>query len=184
MLGRLAGWCYDHRRRVLLAWIALLIGTMAIAQLVGTHFENKFTAGDPQSQQALNLLQERFPAAAGDTADVVFDSAQPVRSESDQAAIESLAARLRRVPHVVSVDAPDGTAGARLISSDGHIAYAVVQFDTTSVNLPPSTVHTVSPWPRRCAAPASTSSSAVPRSRAWSPPRRARTRASAWRRRS
>ena len=47
------------------------------------------------------------------------------------------------MPHVVSVEAPVGTAGARLISPGGHIAYAVVQFDTTSVNLPSSTVHTV-----------------------------------------
>jgi putative drug exporter of the RND superfamily len=143
LLGRLAGWCYDHRRRVLFAWIALLIGIMAIAQLVGTHFEDKFSAGDTPSQQALNLLQARFPSRAGDTADVVFDSTRPVRSGSDQFVIESLAARLRRVPHVVSVEAPVGAAGARLISSDGHIAYAVVQFDTTSVNLPASTVHTV-----------------------------------------
>jgi RND superfamily putative drug exporter len=143
LLGRLAGWCYDHRRRVLLAWIALLIVVMAVAQLVGTHFEDKFSAGDTPSQQAMNLLQARFPSMAGDTADVVFESTQPVRSDSDQFAIESLAAKLRRVPNVVSVEAPVGTAGTRLISSDGRIAYAVVQFDTTSVNLPASTVKTV-----------------------------------------
>jgi putative drug exporter of the RND superfamily len=142
-LGRLAGWCYDHRRRVLLAWVALLIGSTAIAQLVGTHFEDKFSAGNTPSQQAMNLLQARFPSMAGDTADVVFKTAQPVRAEANQARIETVAARLRKVPNVVSVSAPIGPAAGRLISADGHIAYAVVQFDTTSVNLPASTVNAV-----------------------------------------
>jgi putative drug exporter of the RND superfamily len=143
LLGRLAGWCYDHRRRVLLAWIALLIGATAVAQIAGTHFENKFSAGNTPSQQALTLLQTRFPAMAGDSADVVFDTAGPVRDAANQATIESVTARLRRVPHVVSVTAPLGRSGARLISSGGHIAYAVVQFDTTSVDLPKATVDTV-----------------------------------------
>jgi RND superfamily putative drug exporter len=143
LLGRLAGWCYDHRRRVLLAWIALLIGATAVAQLVGSHFENKFSAGNTPSQQATNLLQARFPAMAGDTADVVFESTQPVRDAANQASIEVVAARLRRVPHVVSVVAPVGSAGGRLISSDGHIAYAVVQFDSASVDLPKATVDAV-----------------------------------------
>jgi putative drug exporter of the RND superfamily len=142
-LGRLAGWCYDHRRRVLLAWIALLIGATAIAQVVGTHFENKFSAGNTPSQMATSLLQSRFPAQAGDSADVVFETSQPVRGAANQATIEEVAARLRRVPHVVSVAAPVGASGARLISADGHIAYAVVQFDTTSVNLSKATVNTV-----------------------------------------
>jgi len=142
-LGRLAGWCYDHRRRVLLAWVALLIGSTVIAQVVGTHFEDKFSAGDTPSQQAMNLLQARFPAMAGDTADVVFKTAQPVRAEANQARIETVAARLRRVANVVSVAAPLGPTGGRLISADGHIAYAVVQFDTTSVNLPASTIDAV-----------------------------------------
>ena len=36
VLGRWAGNCYDHRRTVLLAWILLLVGVTAVAQLVGS----------------------------------------------------------------------------------------------------------------------------------------------------
>ena len=71
-LGRLAGACYDRRRTVLVLWILAIIGITVVAQVVGTHFENKFTAGNTPSQQAQNILQARFPSKSGDTADVVF----------------------------------------------------------------------------------------------------------------
>ena len=63
---------------MLLAWILLLIGVTAVAQLVGTHFQNDFTAGNTPSQQAANILDSRFPTRSGDTADVVFHTAAPV----------------------------------------------------------------------------------------------------------
>ena len=49
-----------------------------LAQVVGTHFENKFTAGNTPSQQAQNILAARFPAQSGDTADIVFHTATPI----------------------------------------------------------------------------------------------------------
>ena len=81
-LGRLAGVCYDRRRTVLVIWILAIIGMTVLAQMVGTHFENKFTAGNTPSQQALNILQERFPSKSGDTADVVFQTTRTVRRRS------------------------------------------------------------------------------------------------------
>ncbi len=51
-LGRLAGACYDRRRTVLVLWILAIIGITVVAQVVGTHFENRFTAGNTPSQQA------------------------------------------------------------------------------------------------------------------------------------
>ena len=71
-LGRWAARCYDHRRAVLVVWILLIIGVTAIAQVVGTRFQNDFTAGNTPSQQAADILASRFPARSGDTADVVF----------------------------------------------------------------------------------------------------------------
>src|ERR1700689_4201587 len=79
-LGRWAGGGYDHRRAVLVAWVLLLIGVTAVAQLVGTHFQNNFTAGNTPSQQAANILDSRFPARSGDTAEVVFHTTAPVTS--------------------------------------------------------------------------------------------------------
>src|SRR5580692_5099717 len=86
-LGRWAARCYDHRRQVLLVWILLIVGVTALSQVIGTRFQNDFTAGNTPSQQALNILEARFPARSGDTADVVFHTTTPVGSFANRAAI-------------------------------------------------------------------------------------------------
>ena len=142
-LGRWAGWCYDHRRVVLLGWILLLIAVTAVAQLVGTRFENNFTAGNTPSQQAANILAARFPAQAGDTADVVFHTTAPITAASNRAAIAGVVRAVRPLAHVVSVTSPLSASGAHQIARDGHIAYAVVQFDQTADFLPAPAVKAV-----------------------------------------
>jgi RND superfamily putative drug exporter len=143
VLGRWAGQCYDHRRTVVLAWILLLVGVTAVAQLVGTHFRNDFTAGNTPSQQAANILDSRFPTRSGDTADVVFHTAAPVTSTANRAAVTVVVRQLRPLTHVVAVTSPFSSAGAHQVARDDHIAYAVVQFDTTSDHLPARSVKAV-----------------------------------------
>ena len=141
MLGRLAGTCYDRRRTVLVLWILALIGITVLAQVVGTRFQNKFTAGSTESQQAADLLSARFPAKAGDTADVVFHTTTPIAA--NEAAINRVVASLRPLAHVVSVTTPFSPAGAHQIARNGNIAYAEVQFDDITSNLQPGTINAV-----------------------------------------
>src|SRR5271165_1558510 len=82
VLGRLAAWCHDHRRPVLLAWIVLLVLVTGVSQAVGAHWQDKFGGGNSQSQQVQNLLSAKFPARAGDTADVVFKTGAAVTDPS------------------------------------------------------------------------------------------------------
>src|SRR5580692_8453047 len=104
-LGRLAGFCYDRRRLVLVTWILIIIGVTALAQVVGTHFENKFTSGNTESQQASNILAASFHNRSGDTADVVFHStAGPI--VSDEPVIFRVADRLKSIAHVRNVTPP------------------------------------------------------------------------------
>jgi len=140
-LGRLAGRCYDRRRTVLVIWILAIIGITVVAQVVGTRFQNKFTAGNTQSQQAANLLSARFPSKAGDTADVVFHTSTPIRA--NEAAVDRVVASLRPLAHVTGVTSPFTPAGAHQVSSHADIAFAVVQFDTTTDNLPPGAINRV-----------------------------------------
>src|ERR1700727_3932690 len=112
VLGRLAGACYDRRRTVLALWILAIIGVTVVAQMVGTHFENKFTAGNTPSQQALNILQERFPSKSGDTADVVFHTSSPITTAATKATIDKVVASLEPLPYVQGVTSPFSNAGA------------------------------------------------------------------------
>ena len=137
-LGRLAGACYDRRRTVLTIWILAIIGMTVLAQVVGTHFENKFTAGNTPSQQAANILQERFPSKSGDTADVVFHTSTPITAPANKAAIEKVVASLQSLPYVRGVTSPFSAAGAHQIAQPGkgNIAFAQVQFTTDSADIP------------------------------------------------
>jgi RND superfamily putative drug exporter len=142
-LGRWAGWCYDHRRTVLLVWLFLIVGVTAISQVIGTRFQNDFTAGNTPSQQAADILHSRFPARAGDTADVVFHSTTPIGSVQNRAAIAQLVQRLDPLPHVVSVLGPFSSTATHQVAAGGHIAYAVVQFNAMSDLLPAKSVKAV-----------------------------------------
>ena len=143
VLGRWAARCYDHRRTVLVVWILLIIGVTAISQVIGTRFQNDFTAGNTPSQQAANILASRFPARSGDTADVVFHAATPITSAANRATIARVVRRLDPLPHVVAVTSPFSPDAAQQVAGSGHIAYAVVQFDTTSDRLPATSVNAV-----------------------------------------
>ncbi|HEY1829753.1 MAG TPA: MMPL family transporter [Acidimicrobiales bacterium] len=140
-LGRLAAFSFDRRRLVLAGFILLTIVTTGLAQIVGTHFDNKYTAGNTPSQQATNMLARTFRSKAGDTADVVFDSTAPMADH--RATIDALVHRLDRSPDVVGVTGPFSAQGSHQIATGGHIAFAVVQFNTVSADLPSSAVHDV-----------------------------------------
>ncbi len=141
-LGRLAGACYDRRRTVLLIWILAIIGITVISQVVGTHFENRFTAGNTPSQKAQNILQSRFPAKSGDTADVVFHTTAPIATAANQAAITKVATSLEPLPYVQSVTSPFSATGAHQIAPqrNGNIAFAEIQFTTDTADIPTGAV--------------------------------------------
>jgi RND superfamily putative drug exporter len=142
-LGRLAGWCYDHRRVVLAGWVVLVVVVIGLAVTAGSRFDDNFSAGNSPSQQAQNLLAQRFPAQAGDTADVVFRAAGRLSDPATAAVINRAVDALRPLPHVSGVLSPLGPAGRHQVSADGRTGFAVVQFDATAASLPNSAVSRV-----------------------------------------
>ncbi len=125
-----------------MVWILAIIGVTVLAQMVGTHFENRFTAGNTPSQQATNILQERFPSKSGDTADVVFHTTAPIASAGNRAAIARVVASLEPLPYVQSVTSPFSTAGAHQVArpDHGNIAFAQIQFTTDTADIPTAAV--------------------------------------------
>jgi putative drug exporter of the RND superfamily len=134
-LGRIGTWCYDHRRRVLAGWILAVIAIAAVAVVAGSRFENDF-GGVGQSQQVQDLLTRRFPAQAGDQAQVVFRSSGPVRAPGTATRISQALAAIRPLPSVTSVSPP-------IIAADAHTALATIQFDAISSRLPAADVTAV-----------------------------------------
>jgi RND superfamily putative drug exporter len=139
-LGRLAAWCYDHRRWVLAGWVLAVVAVIALGQWAGGRLDNNFALPGSPSQQAQNLLAARFPAQKGDSADVVLRSPSPLGSPASAAAIGALVRSLKPLAHVSGVQSPLGP-GARWQLSPGHrIGFVVVQFDATAADLPAGAV--------------------------------------------
>jgi hypothetical protein len=143
-LGRLAGWCYDHRRRVLLVWIAAIIVITVLAQTMGSRFQDSFGSGNSASQQVQNLLAARFPQTAGTSADVVIATTGSIESVANRSTTDTLVRQLSTLPHVSVVRSPYNPV-AHQISSNRRIAFAVVQFNE-DVSTVPTAPATASPW--------------------------------------
>lgn len=78
-LARLGTWCHDHRRRVLVAWVAgLAFAFVVLAPLAGT-FQADFRTPGSDSTAADRVLQAHFPDRSSSTIDVVWRASAGAR---------------------------------------------------------------------------------------------------------
>jgi RND superfamily putative drug exporter len=135
-LGRLS---FRRRRWVVALWIALLVGFGAGGAALSGPTSDSFSIPGTESQQALDLLAERFPEAnvGGATARVVFaaEGAAKVTDPERRAAVEATVAALRKVPQVERVTDPFPAQG---VSPDGRVAFAQVSFKVQAAELQPA----------------------------------------------
>ena len=124
-----ATWCTGHRKTVIIGWIVALIGIGTISGAVGANFTEEFKLPSSDSKQALDLLETRFPAQSGGTAQIVFKAPKRDRIAPVRRKMEGAFAAIEKFPHVSEVASPYRKGGAAAISKDGRIAYATIQFD-------------------------------------------------------
>ncbi len=126
-LYRLGQWCFRRRRYVAAGWVLVIVVLAVVAVSVKQPTSNAITIPGTESQQALNLLDQKFPGTGGAQAQVVFSvpASKSLTDASDRQAVEATVAELRTLPQVVGVTDPyqSGT-----VSKNGRIAYAVVAY--------------------------------------------------------
>jgi putative drug exporter of the RND superfamily len=136
LLGRLAGAAAHHWKRSLLIVALVLAGLGALAA-TGTGFADDFGTPGTESQRAYDLLAERFPAQAGDTATLVFSVDEGTLRDGDRpAAIADAVAAVAQQPHVTA--APDPLSVDGQVSPDGRIGFTTVQYDEPAMDLGPA----------------------------------------------
>ena len=134
-MRRFATWCTGHRKTVIIGWIVALIGAGMLAGAAGSDFSEDFKLPASDSQEAFDLLETKFPAQSGDTATIVYKAESGVESAAVKQKMEGVFATVAKLPHVSEVASPYEAGGAGAVSDDGKIAYATVQFDTTTNEL-------------------------------------------------
>ena len=124
-LYRLGGWAFDHRRKVLLGWIAVLALVTASAAAFSGQFSTKFEVPGTESQRAQDLLHEKYPGAGGASARVVFAApeGQKLTDRENRAAVMESVAEAGKADGVSLAIDP---YRAKAISADGRIGYADV----------------------------------------------------------
>ena len=130
-----ATWTTGHRKTVVIAWIVALVGAGALASSAGSSFTEEFKLPASDSQEAFNLLEHKFPAQSGDTAQIVFKAENGVRTAAVKHKMTALFKEVEGFPHVSEVASPYAEGGAAAVSEDGKIAYATVQFDVPNDKL-------------------------------------------------
>ena len=71
-LGALARACAYHPVRTIIVWALALVAIVLSSQTFGGALVNEFSIPGSESQSAVDLLQEKFPERAGDSAQIVF----------------------------------------------------------------------------------------------------------------
>ena len=124
-LYRLGAWSFEHRRRVLMIWLLVLVLIGASAAAFSGRTSDKFSVPGTESQQAQDLLEARFPGAGGAAARVVFAApeGETLADPENRAAIEASLAKAQRAAEVESV-IPPFEAGT--VTDDKRVGFADV----------------------------------------------------------
>ncbi|MFJ9566945.1 MMPL family transporter [Streptomyces fuscichromogenes] len=130
MASRLYTWALlavRRRGRVIAAWILLLTAVGALGITVHGKVASDFTVPGIESQRAQDLLEKKFPDAAGGVVRVVYaaPAGSTLTEPAGKAAIEKGLAKAARIRGVVQVTDPFKTGS---LSADKRIGYADVRF--------------------------------------------------------
>jgi RND superfamily putative drug exporter len=131
-LGRLS---FRRRRWVVALWLAVLFAVGTAAGTLSQPTTDDFSMPGTESQEALDLLGERFPdmAAGGATARVVFAPEDGTLTDPEvRQTVQATVAALREAPQVVGVTDP---YEGRAVSPDGTVGFAQVQYDVQAPEL-------------------------------------------------
>jgi RND superfamily putative drug exporter len=133
LLARIGRFSFERRAWVGLAWIAILAGSIFAGLHAPSAPDDDFSMPGTESQQTLELMQERFPGLIAETGEarVVFvaPDGKQVTAEPFRSAITSAVTQLGEGGQIDRVDDP---FESRAVSEDGSAAYATVTFDVAA----------------------------------------------------
>jgi len=92
LLGRIAGWCFDHRIKAVGVWLAALVAIFAAAGAVGSKFSISSSVPGSGSASGFAVLEKYFPdlGTGGQSGTIVFRARQGVDDPTVRAGMEAL----------------------------------------------------------------------------------------------
>ncbi|MFL1897695.1 MMPL family transporter [Streptomyces tauricus] len=135
-LHRVGRWAFRRRRTVVLAWVAVLAAVFLGASSASEASEDSSSLPGIESQQAFDLINERFPGAEADGAEarIVFvaEHGRQITSAAGRSAIGELVTAVADGPQVADAASPFDT---NAVSKDKSTAYATVTYKVAGDDL-------------------------------------------------
>jgi uncharacterized membrane protein YdfJ with MMPL/SSD domain len=138
LLHRLGMLCARKPLVVIGVWVVLLVVVFGSVAKFGSLTSNDLSLPGTGSQEAKDLLQERFPPQQNGANPIVFDITSGKLTDSTyQKAVKQSIKAIKQQQHVSSVTNPLSSAGqtAGLLSKDKQTAFAPVLMNVTSSDL-------------------------------------------------
>jgi uncharacterized membrane protein YdfJ with MMPL/SSD domain len=135
-LYRVGRWITGHRLLVILAWVAVVVALLVAVNRIGAETSNDLSLPGTGSQEATDVLADRFPPQQNGTNPIVFHVDSGKLTESDNTkAVNQAAKAIQGMPDVVSAPSPFGDEGAAYVSDDEQTAFIPVLLNISSADL-------------------------------------------------
>jgi RND superfamily putative drug exporter len=137
--------CVRWRYAVVLVWVTAVALLVVFATHVGSETNDNLTLPGSDSQNATDLLTQRFPAQANGSNPVVMKTPAGTKlSDKKYAdAVNATVTSLKKQPLVSSAVSPLSTAGQNHLSKDGRIGYISVVLKASPTQLTVDDAHDV-----------------------------------------
>ncbi|ANP50071.1 MMPL family transporter [Streptomyces griseochromogenes] len=136
LLYRIGRFAFRRRGLTVLLWLLVLVGAGVAASSAPPPPTDTFSMPGTQSQKAVDLLKEKFPAASADGASarvvVRAPSNQKISNPKPKKNVAALVEDLSKAPQVVAASDPF-TTGA--VSKDGTTAYTIVTYKVAALKV-------------------------------------------------
>ena len=129
VLYRIGSWSVHHRRWVVAGWVTAVVVVGVLAVAFKGHTDDAFNVPGTQSQQALDLLNQKFPGTGGADARIVF-AAPPGHKLTDpqyNKLVKPTIKLAEQVPQTVGVSGTNLKSPLTL-SKDETIGFADIHF--------------------------------------------------------
>jgi RND superfamily putative drug exporter len=125
VLFHLARFCGRHKLVVLGTWLAIFVALALVARAAGTNVNDNVTLPGTGSQNATDLLSERFPSQANGTNPVVLTApkGETITASKYKKPIDDTVKALKADPDVHSATSPLSKEGSSLLGKDKRIGY-------------------------------------------------------------
>ena len=136
LLHRLGLFAAHKKWVVLLGWLLVLIVVGALVKSVGANTSNNLELPGTDSQEATDVLAERFPPQQNGKNPIVFHTKTgKVTDSKNKQAIQESFKRMKALPETNSATSPFSQEGAAQISKDKRTAFLTVLLNIGSEDL-------------------------------------------------